>query len=77
MPDHEWSEKNFAAFISYPEASTPASVITRAPAEIASILSDENMRNSFAQIVNGQKSTEDVFTKLETQCNEMWETLTA
>lgn len=77
MPDHEWSEKNFSAFISYPEASTPASVITRAPAEIASILSDENMRNSFTQIVNGQKSTEDVFTKLETQCNEMWETLTS
>ena len=46
------------------------------PAEIAEILSDENMRNAFADIVNGKKSTEDVFKNLETQCNEMWEKLT-
>ena len=77
LPDSQWSDKNFSALVSYPDAGTPASVVTRAPAEIAEILSDGNMRSHFQQIVNGQKSTEDVFAKLETQCNEMWEILTA
>ena len=76
MPDSEWSDKQFAAFVSHPDASTPATVVTRAPAEIAEILSDEKMRNAFADIVNGKKSTQDVFNSLETQCNEMWEKLT-
>ena len=54
MPDSEWSDKQFAAFVSHPDASTPATVVTRAPAEIAEILSDEKMRNAFADIVNGK-----------------------
>lgn len=75
MPNTKWSDKNFDAFISYPDASTPASVITRAPSEIAEILSDSNMITNFGQIINGQKSVEDVFASLETKCNETWQKL--
>lgn len=75
MPNTKWSDKNFDAFISYPDASTPAFVITRAPSEIAEILSDSNMITNFGQIINGQKSVEDVFASLETKCNETWQKL--
>jgi len=75
MPNTNWSDKNFDAFVSYPDANTPATVITRAPSEIADILSDQNMITRFGQIINGQKSVEDVFAELETTCNETWSKL--
>lgn len=70
-----WADKNFDAFVSYPDASTPATVITRAPSEIAEILSDEKMMSLFGTIVNGKKSVTDAFSELETRCNEIWSTL--
>lgn len=75
MPGTDWSDKNFDAFVSYPDASTPATVITRAPSEIAEILSDNNMINAFGRIINGTASVEDVFADLETRCNETWSKL--
>ncbi len=70
-----WNEKNFDAFVSYPDASTPASVIARAPAEIADILDGDKLKVEFGKIINGTASMEDVFTKLETRCNETWRKL--
>ena len=67
-----WSEKNFDAFVSYPEANIPASVIVRAPSEIAEILSNDNFRTGFANIINGNKDAQTVFGELETKCNETW-----
>ena len=75
MPDTNWSNKNFDAFISYPDAVIPANVATIAPIEIAEILSDSNMKNKFQEIIHGTKSVEDVFTELENTCNETWSTL--
>jgi len=77
MPDSDWNGKNFSAFVSYPEAGTPASAVTRVPSEIAEIVSDGNMMSYFSDIVNGRKSAQDVFSTLETKCNETWEMLIA
>lgn len=75
LPDSEWSDKNFKAFVSYPNASTPASAITRVPSAIAELVSESVMQSYFQEIIRGNKSTEDVFTTLETKCNETWEML--
>ena len=75
MPDSDWYDKNYDAFVSNPDAAIPALVIVQAPFEIADILSDTNMSNHFLDIVQGTKSLEDVFTELETRCNETWKTL--
>lgn len=77
MPDTDWSDKSYEAFVSHPDASTPASVVSRAPFEIADALdSNTVMLPLFAKIVNGDISTEDAFLDLETRCNEIWQRLT-
>ncbi len=73
--DSKWSDKNFDAFVSYPDSNIPASVIVRGPAEIASILSNDNMMAAFASIINGNKDVQTVFSDLETKCNETWSKL--
>ena len=70
-----WSDKNFDVFVSYPDANTPDMVVLRAPSEISDILKDEKMREAFGYIINGTKSIQDVFTDLETRCNETWSKL--
>ena len=76
MPDSDWSDKNFGAFVSHPNATIPSGVILRAPYEISDILSNTNMNKYFTEIVNGKRSVEDVFTELERTCNETWSKLT-
>lgn len=75
MTDSKWADKNFDAFVSYPEANIPASVICRAPAEISNILSNEAMTTAFGQIINGARDVQTVFADLETRCNETWQKL--
>ncbi len=75
MPDSKWSDKNFDAFVSYPEANIPASVIARAPSEISDILSTDAMTAAFASIINGSRDVQTVFAELETRCNETWQKL--
>lgn len=77
MPDTDWSDKSYEAFVSHPTASTPASVISRAPHEIADLFTEEQMMVHVGDIINGKKSVNDVFSALETKCNELWDTLTA
>mgnify|MGYP002526596886 FL=1 len=72
----QWEDKNFDAFVSYPEANIPASVIVRAPSEISEILSNDNLISAFGSIINGQKDVQTVFSDLETRCNETWSKLT-
>ena len=76
LPDSDWSDKSFGAFVSHPDATIPAVVIVRAPYEISEILSNTNMDKYFNEIINGTRSVEDVFTELERTCNETWSTLT-
>ena len=72
----QWEDKNFDAFVSYPEANIPASVIVRAPSEISEILSNDNLISAFGSIINGQKDVQTVFSDLVTRCNETWSKLT-
>ena len=59
-----WSEKNFDAFVSYPDASTPVSVISRAPAEIADILNGDKLLVAFGKISNGNFDTFSQFVNI-------------
>ncbi len=68
MPDSKWSDKNFEAFVSYPDATFSRSM----PSEISAILSNEAMTTAFASIINGSRDVQTVFAELETKCNETW-----
>lgn len=66
--------KNYYAFISYPEADTYGRFECVLPPEIAKIVT-EGMRDIVPTVVNGMMSLDDALQKIETQANDLWETL--
>ncbi len=70
-----WEDKNFQAFVMYPDKTTPASVITQAPQEIAEIFSNDAMMTLFADIINGRSDPQTALLKLQTRANEKWQTI--
>ncbi|MBR0158129.1 MAG: carbohydrate ABC transporter substrate-binding protein [Clostridia bacterium] len=74
-PGTAWTDKNFSAFVMYPDCTRPATVIVQAPAEIAEIFSNDNMIDLFVRILNGQVDIQTAFTSIQTKANETWSTI--
>jgi multiple sugar transport system substrate-binding protein len=70
-----WEDKNYAAFVSYPDQTAPSNIVTQAPTEIAEIFSNNNMINTFAQIFNGKADAQTAFNQMQTKANEKWKTI--
>lgn len=67
-----WTDKNYSAFVSYPELTRPASVDVQAPGEIAELFNGENMKKALSQILSGKADVYTVFSKIQTTANEKW-----
>ena len=68
--------KNYAAFISYPEADTYGFAECVIPPEIADVVK-EYMQNVVADDVNGTRAMADTLNLLETEANELWASMYA
>ena len=71
----DWSDKNYDAFVSYPDETLPASVITQAPQDVANLFSTDAMQQLFIKVLSGSKSVETAFMELQTKANEKWSTI--
>ena len=71
----EWTDKNYAALVSYPDETRPCNTVLFAPVEIADIFSNENMTSAFVRIINGVADAQTVFNQMEKKANEKWQTL--
>ena len=71
----EWTDKNYSAFVVYPDLTLPASVDVQAPGEIAELFNGENMKKALSQILSGKADANSVFSKIQTQANEKWSTI--
>ncbi len=67
-----WTDKNYGAFVSYPELTRPASVDVQAPGEIAALFNGENMKKALSRILSGEADVYTVFSKIQTEANEKW-----
>ena len=67
-----WTDKNYSAFVSYPDLTQPASVDAQAPGEISEIFNSENMKKALSQILSGKQDANSVFAKMQTEANEKW-----
>ena len=71
----QWANKNWDAFVYEAQtASIVGQVVCRMPYEVAEVINNE-MTKIVANVMKGNASVDDAFTKLETTCNELWETL--
>jgi ABC-type glycerol-3-phosphate transport system substrate-binding protein len=70
-----WEDKNYNAFVSYPDNTKPSSLASQVPIEIATIFSNDNMMATLAKIINGGADAQTAFNQMETKANEKWETL--
>jgi ABC-type glycerol-3-phosphate transport system substrate-binding protein len=71
----DWTDKNYAALVAYPEQTRPCNTVLFAPVEIADIFSNDNMTSAFVKIINGTADAQTVFGQLERKANEKWATL--
>ena len=71
----EWDDKNYSAFVAYPDMTRPCNTVLFAPIEIADIFSNENMTNAFVRIINGTADAQTVFGQMERKANEKWATI--
>ena len=67
-----WTDKNYGAFVSYPELTRPASVDVQAPGEIAALFNGEHMKEALSKILSGKADANTVFSKIQTEANEKW-----
>ena len=67
--------ENYDAFVSYPDETLPASVITQAPQDVANLFSTDAMQQLFIKVLSGSKSVETAFMELQTKANEKWSTI--
>ena len=72
-----WTDKNYSAFVSYPDLTRPASVDVQAPGEIAELFNGEHMKTALSQILSGKADAYTVFNKIQTTANEKWATMYA
>ncbi len=70
-----WTDKNYGAFVSYPDFTQPASVDVQAPGEISEIFNSENMKKALSDILSGKADENTVFAKMQTEANEKWSKL--
>lgn len=70
-----WTDKNYSAFVSYPDLTQPASVDVQAPGEISEIFNSENMKEALSRILSGKQDANSVFAKMQTEANEKWSKL--
>ena len=66
--------KNYYAFISFPEADTYGRIECVLPPEIAKIVTTA-IQNLVPDVINGRISADSALEKLETEANDMWETI--
>ena len=71
----KWADKNWGAFVSYPDQTMPTNVVTMAPQEVADMFSTSAMQNLFVQVLNGQMDVLTAFNQLQTKANEKWQTI--
>ena len=70
-----WSDKNYGAFVSYPDQTRPTNVVTMAPQEVADMFSTSAMQNLFIQVLNQEKDVLTAFNQIQTKANEKWATI--
>lgn len=70
-----WSEKNYDAFVAYPEKTMPTNVVTMAPQEVADIFSSDAMQNLIISVLNGTVDIQTAFNQLQTKANQKWMTI--
>ena len=71
----DWTDKNFSAFVAYPDLTKPASVEVQLPPEIAEFFSPDNLQEMFANIFSGKIDVQTAFSQLQTKANERWSTI--
>ncbi len=68
-----WTDKNYGAFVAYPDLSAPFELSLQLPPEVADIFSSNNMITVFTKAINGYDSIENLLTRLQTEANGTWE----
>ena len=68
-----WTDKNYGAFVAYPDLSAPFELSLQLPPEVADIFSSNNMITVFTKAINGFDSIENLLTQLQTKANGTWE----
>ncbi len=70
-----WSDKNYDAFVSYPDQTLPTNVVTLAPQEVADLFSSSAMQALFTNVLSGKMDVLTAFNQLQTKANEKWKTI--
>lgn len=71
-PHHEtWKDKNFDAFVSYPEAAIVGQVFNLVPYAVAEII-DKGMGDVLRDALQGKGTVSDLLGALETRASEKW-----
>ena len=73
--DSDWSEKNFDAFIAYPEADTVGRVSCILPAQVANVI-----KSNWGSIVREYFSTgsyDNALTTAQETANQIWDRIIA
>ncbi len=69
-----WENKNYAAFTANYDRYVPGHVSSYVPAEIATIISTR-MNEFFKNWYKGNATVQDALETIQTECNNMWSTL--
>jgi len=72
---NSWPDKNYTAFVMYPDITRPVSLATMMPTDISTMFSSTVMQQTFANILSGRTDIQNAFNSLQTKANEKWKTL--
>ncbi len=72
--DKNWSNKNFDAFVSFPDAAIVGQVYNLVPYSVAKII-DEGMASLLKSVLQGEGSVSDLLGQLESKATAEWKSL--